>query len=196
MPSPSQIDRILSRLGDLSGAKPRVHAGVAFDPKDGLGGVPDAANADYRGYTAYMRPRQFLQVNPPRDLAQRPIDHIWQAIASGEPIGTPVLYVDRLDDGWQVRGHEGRGRMHALQQIAPDSYFPVAIHPYGGVRARDLSPEDALAWLRADRGGELPTRSAVSILNGRPHIQPRAAEFFNQHGTHPALEDLLRELSQ
>jgi hypothetical protein len=196
-PSPSSLDKMLARLADLSSATPRVHAGVRFDPANGIGGIPDAANADYRGFTAYMRPRQFLQVNPPRDLDERPIDHILKAIGGGDAIGTPILYVDKNPaGGWQVRGHEGRGRMHAMDRIAPDAYLPVAVHPYGEIRARDLAPDNALDWLRADRGGELPARAAISILNKRPYVQPGDAEFFHQYGTHPALEQLIDELSR
>ena len=191
------VRRLLSPVGELPTATPRVHAGVQFDPAHGLGGVPDAANADYRGFMAYMLPKQFLQVNPPRNLELQSIDHILRAIDNREPIGTPILYVDRGPNaGWQVRGHEGRGRMHALQQISPDSYFPVAVHPYGGIRASDLNADDALAWMRPDTGGDLPARPALSILHQRPYVQPRDAEFLQQHGRHPALQQLIKELSQ
>jgi hypothetical protein len=191
----SKLDKLIERVGSVIGGAPRVHAGVQFDSLKGMGGVPDAANVDYRGFTAYMRPRQFLQINPQRDLDTRPIDHILSAIDDGQPIGTPIVYVDRAKDGsWQVRGHEGRGRMTALHQRSPGEYFPVAVHPYGSTRAHDLSPEDALSWLRPDEGGYLPARPAVSILGGKPHVGPSDAEFFQQHGVHPALEKLLQEL--
>jgi hypothetical protein len=192
-----RLDSLISRLADLSSATPRTHAGVTFDPARGIGGIPDAANADYRGYVAYMRPRQFLQINPPRDLNERPIDHILRAIEGGESVGTPIVYVDRgARGGWQVRGHEGRGRMHAMDQLAPDSYFPVAVHPYGETRARHLLPENALDWLRADEGGELPSRPALSILNKRPYVQPADAKFFEEYGAHPALQRLIEELGR
>lgn len=192
---PKYLDDLIKRVGDVVAGAPRVHAGVQFDSMKGLGGVPDASNADYRGFTAYMRPKQFLQINPPRDITERPIDHILAALDDGQPIGPPIVYVDKASrGGWQVRGHEGRGRMMALQQRHPDTLFPVAVHPYGSVRARDLRPEDALDWLRQDDGGELPTRGIVSILSGRPYVQPRDVEFFQEYGQHPALESLLREL--
>ena len=198
MANPSKLDALLSRLANLSSAEPRTHAGVTFDPMNGIGGSPDAANADYRGYMAYMRPKQFLQINPPRDLEERPIDHILQAIDRGEPLGTPIVYVDRgSDGGWQVRGHEGRGRMHALQERHPEAYFPVAVQPEGEIRARHLKPEDVLNWIRPDmRGGHLPARPAVAILNSRPYVQPKDAEFFNAHGAHPALQRLIEELGR
>lgn len=191
-------DDLIARLGNVSATAPRAHAGVMFDPKNGIGGVPDAANVDYRGFMAYMHPKQFLQVNPPRDLAERPIDHILEALDAGQPIGTPMLYVDRMPDkSWQVVGHEGRGRMMALGRRHPDALFPVAIHPFGEVRARHLSGDDTFAWLRPDKtGGHLPTRGALSILESNPRISPAEADFMRRYGVHPALEDLVRELGQ
>lgn len=192
-----KIDEIIQILGRLSSDTPRTHAGVRFDPQGGMGGVPDAANADYRGFTAYMRPKQFLQINPPRDLAERPIDHILEAIDAGQPIGTPIVYVDRMPDrNWRVVGHEGRGRMSALEQRKPDALFPVAVHPFGEVRARDLAAEDAFAWLMPDKtGGHLPARGSAVLLKNQLRVAPADADFLQRYGTHPALEDLLRELA-
>ena len=196
MPNPiNYLDDLIQRVGSVAAGAPRVHAGVQFDSLNGMGGIPDAANVDYRGFMAYMRPKQFLQINPPRDTSAQPIDHIRFALDEGQPIGAPIVYVDRASDGgWQVRGHEGRGRMLALQERSPDSLFPVAVHPYGETRARHLLPEDALSWLRQDKGGELPTRGIVSILNGEPHVADRAAKFWREHGRHPPLINLLQEL--
>jgi len=192
---PNYLDDLIQRVGDVVAGAPRVHAGVQFDSLKGMGGVPDAANVDYRGFMAYMRPKQFLQINPPRDKSTRPINHILSALDDGQPIGTPIVYVDRSKSGdWQVRGHEGRGRMLALQERHPDSLFPVAVSPHGGVRARDLTPENALGWLMPDEGGHLPARAHISILGGRPYANPSDAEFFQKYGSHPAITDLLREL--
>lgn len=190
-----RLDELITRVGSVVAGAPRVHAGVKFDSMKGIGGVPDASNVDYRGFMAYMRPQQFLQINPPRDTSARPIDHILSALDDGRAIGTPIVYVDRAErGGWQVRGHEGRGRMMALEQRHPHSLFPVAVHPYGAKRARDLSPEDALDWLRQDEDGYLPARAAVSILGGKPYVSPADAKFFQEYGQNPAIEDLLNEL--
>jgi hypothetical protein len=170
---------------------------VLFDAASGLGGVPNAANVDYRGYVAYMTPRQFLAVNPPRDTSVRPIEHIQRAISVKEPIGFPILYVDRLPKApsmdtpigdWVVRGHEGRGRMTALSEIAPDSLFPVAVHPQGWVRARHLAGDDALKWIQPDRGASGPARPDVSMLGGSMYARPGVEDY-------PALVRLLDELS-
>jgi len=195
-PPTGRLDQLIARLGALPTATPRVHAGVTFDPANGLGGSYDPANVDYRGFMAYMRPSEFLQVNPPRDMGNGSIDHILRAVEQGEPIGTPILYVDGTPGGeWRVRGHEGRGRMHAMKERSPDSYFPVAVHPLGWVRSRHLSPEDALSWLRPDDGGTLPTRPALSIIHQKPYVQPSVAENYAEYGTRQ-LVDLLEELSR
>ena len=192
-----RLDRLISRIGELTSSVPRTHAGVTFDPRNGLGAVHDAANADYRGFTAYMPPKRFLQINPPRDIAAQPIDHILEAIDAGRPLGPPIVYVDRTPDkDWQVVGHEGRGRMTALQQRHPDALFPVAVHPLGVLRASHLKDEDAFAWLRPDKGGHLPARGNAVILRNQLRVSPSDSEFFQRHGMHPALEDLIRELAQ
>lgn len=166
-------DELIRRLGSVNPATPRVHSGVVFNPRDGIGGVPDAANIDYRGFQAYMTPRSFLDLNPPRDIKHMPIDHIQRAIDAGEPIGTPMLYVDQTPQGWAVRGHEGRGRMTALERMSPDSLFPVAVHPYGVVRARHLQPEDLFKAITPDRRGGASSASVpMAIWRSKPYVQP------------------------
>lgn len=167
-----QLDALLARLGKYSTARPRSHAGVLFSPGSGLGGVPDGGNIDYRGFQAYMRPKDFLGVNPQRDLDSRPIDHIRAAMEAGEPIGAPMLYVRREGDGWLVRGHEGRGRMLALHEMAPADLFPVGIHPYGHHRARDLTPEDLFLRILPDKGGRSGATPRMAILNQTPYARP------------------------
>ena len=167
-----RMDDLLSRLSGYSTATPRTHSGVLFQPGSGLGGVPDGGNIDYRGFQAYMRPGDFLGVNPPRPLDQRPIDHIVSAIQAGEPIGTPMLYVRREGAGWGVKGHEGRGRMMALREIAPDQLFPVGVHPYGELRARHLSPDDLFLRIFPDAGGSSTASPSMAIWNQSPHVRP------------------------
>lgn len=185
-----QLDALIARLGKVNPATPRVHGGFRFDPREGVGGVPDAANIDYRGFQAYLTPRQFLKLNEPRDLRQLPIAHIEQALEGGEPIGTPMLYVDRAPDGWQVRGHEGRGRMTAMRQYNSDALLPVAVHPYGEVRARHLTPEEIFGSIMPDKrfSAGLPTRPDLVIWQQQPYVRPGQE---NNRAVLQALQELL-----
>lgn len=169
-----RVDELISLLGRIDPAAPRIHGGIPFNARDGLGGVPDAANIDYRGFQAYLTPRQFLKLNETRDLRQLPISHIEDALEGGAPIGTPMLYVDRTPEGWQVRGHEGRGRMTAIQQYNRDALMPVAVHPYGEVRARHLTPEEIFGRLLPDRrsAAGIPTHPDLVVWQQKPYVRP------------------------
>ena len=187
MPGLNAIDDLIRRLGKVNPAAIRKHAGIAFDPRDGIGGVPDAANIDYRGFQAYMHPSQFIGLNPPRD-ADRTISHIRDVVDSGGSIGTPMLYVDKTPGGWAVRGHEGRGRMQTFNGIDQSALYPVAVHPYGEVRARHLTPEDLFQRILPDnRGGAQGTRPDLVIWQQSPFVRPGQEE-------NPAVLNALREM--
>jgi hypothetical protein len=173
-----RMDDLIARLGKINPATPRVHGGIPFNAMDGLGGVPIAANIDYRGFQAYMTPRQFLKLNETRDVAHLPITHIEQALESGESIGTPFMYADRTPDGWRVRGHEGRGRMTALQKYDRDALFPVAMVPSGEVRARHLTPEEIFGSILPDQraAAGIPTRPDLVIWQQQPYVRPGQEE--------------------
>ncbi|NBT35403.1 MAG: hypothetical protein EBT03_07670 [Betaproteobacteria bacterium] len=173
MPGLSQLDNIIARLGKIDPTAPRVHGGILFDPRRGIGGTPDAANIDYRGFQAYMRPAQFRGLTPPRS---HPFDYVRDAIASGEPVGTPVVYVDRKPATWQATGHEGRGRMLSLEGISGDSLFPVGVHPNGEVRSRHLAPEDLFRRLLPERGGSGGLSPDLVIWQQQPYVRPGQEE--------------------
>lgn len=181
------LDDLIARLGSVNPATPRAHSGVVFDSRKGIGGVPDAANIDYRGFQAYLFPSQFRRLNQPRDLEVRPIDHIRSAIESGEPIGTPMLYVEKSPGGWTVRGHEGRGRMMAMEERDANALYPVAVHPYGEIRARHLTPEALFTKLLPDQYGDRATRPDLVVWQQRPYVRPGQEES-------PAVLRAIREL--
>lgn len=168
----SGLDDLIRRLGKIDPAAPRAHAGVVFDPRAGLGDTADAANIDYRGFQAYMTPRSFLELNEPRDFSLLPNDYIKDAIAAGDPIGTPTLYVRKTPEGWRVHGHEGRGRMAAMQERSPNALLPVGVHPYGEVRARHLTPEDLFRIIEPDERGLVGTRAPLAIWQQKPYVRP------------------------
>jgi len=129
-----------------------------------------------------------LDLNPPRDTSIMPIDHITDAFGEGKSIGTPILYVDRTPDGWAVRGHEGRGRMMALQDRNPNALYPVAVHPYGEVRARHLTQDQLFSPLLPDpRGGLVQMRPSMAIWQRRPYVRPGKED-------NPAVLQAIREL--
>lgn len=165
---------LLRALGKVDPSAVRKHAGITFDPVDGLGASGDTANSMYRGFQTYMRPWDFLAANPPRTHQH---NYVRDAIAAGEPIGTPIVYADRLDDGqWKIRGHEGRGRMSVLHDIAPDSLFPVAVQPTGWVRARHLDGDSVLRRLLPDDKGAYRVQPRMSSWNGGMYVSPSSQE--------------------
>jgi len=122
---------------------------VVFDSKDGMGAVPNNTNVAYMGFVAWMKPRDFLGLNPvrPTERAADTVKAVTEAIEDGKPIGPPFLKVGLVEEGddagsFRVVQHEGRARMTALDSIQPD--VPVPVHVFGrGVidRGRDITPE-------------------------------------------------------
>lgn len=122
---------------------------VLFDSKDGMGAVPNSANVAYRGFVVWMKPRDFLGLNPVRSTegAADTVKAVTKAIEEGKPIGPPFLSVKLVKEGenagsFQVIQHEGRGRMAAINDIDPDTPVPVHIFGRGAIdRGRDITPE-------------------------------------------------------
>lgn len=122
---------------------------VLFDSKDGMGAVPNNRNVAYKGFVAWMKPRDFLGLNPERAAkhAADTVKAVTKAIDEGKPIGPPFLSVKLVKEGenagsFQVFNHEGRGRMAAINDIDPDTPVPVHIFGSGGIdRGRDITPK-------------------------------------------------------
>lgn len=171
MPNPLNhtVGELIERLAKYSTATARTHAGVRFDPKRGLGEIPDASNIDYMGFQAYMTPKEFIGLNPARNYGY---DYVSKAIQDGSPISTPVLYVRKAKDGWKVAGHEGRGRMMTLDQMHPDSLFPVGVKPMDEIRARHLNQESLWKEISPDNGGVSSVIPRAAILNQTPYVRP------------------------
>jgi len=175
----SSLDELIARIGSVSAATPRRHAGIAFDPRSlTMGGTGDSANIDYRGFQAYMQPSQFRRVNPRRNVGDRPEsdEYLRRAIDAGEPIGNPILYVRQKPGAWAVEGHEGRGRMLELARRNPSALYPVGIHPYGEVRARHLTPERLFDEILPDTGGWQSTRPDLVLWQNKPYVRPGQEE--------------------
>ena len=132
---------------DAASYEGRMTAGrVVFDSKEGLGQVPLNMNVAYKGFVAWMTPKEFLSLNPARPAeavsGKRTISEVTRRIEAGEAIAPPFLMVKEDSNGLRVVGHEGRGRMMTLAELQPDTPIPVHIFGRGNIsRARDLDPE-------------------------------------------------------
>jgi len=118
---------------------------VHYDQKDGLGSVPDNQIVNYKGFKCWMYPDMFLKLA--RRIYIDPQDtrflFLKNAIRKGRPIGSPFLSVtwDESKPVWEVGDHEGRHRVQAIKELWPTEIVEVHIFPYGGLRARDITPD-------------------------------------------------------
>lgn len=123
----------------------------AIDNKNGWGAVPFNSDVDYFGLRVKMKPSTFLDLALPLEEQDRTsVEAIYTHLKQGGSVGSPFLEIS-IPDEWiedenfynpaQVKGHEGRNRMYALQKYQGD--IPVEVHliPRGGLRARHLTPE-------------------------------------------------------
>jgi hypothetical protein len=159
---------------------------VRFGPQ-GIASVPSVRNIEYLGFMVWMRPSEFLRLNPVRDN-----DPAWmkEHIESGREIGVPFIDARLTDDSYdddglplksgitfQVTGHEGRTRMRAIQAVVGDVEVPVAVL-VRYMRARHFTPEGITGaaflpdkrslWGRSDADAE-PFRVRRFALAGREY---------------------------
>ena len=124
-------------------------AGTRFDQEDGLGSTPNNQNVNYMGFVVFMRPSEFLALNPDRE--QPPTLDMAAHIQEGGSIASPFLEVSWENGRWRVRGHEGRGRMAALVELGRDEPVPVQMFGRGEYdRARDISQSQVLSAIHSD----------------------------------------------
>jgi hypothetical protein len=121
---------------------------VTFSP-DGIGSIPIVNNIEYMGFMVWMRPSDFLALNPLRGN-----DASWmeQQIRDGRALGIPFLDVKPPESWWEnrpsldkltftVKGHEGRTRMRAIKAIVGDIPVPVGVAA-SNIRARHWTPSN------------------------------------------------------
>jgi hypothetical protein len=129
--------------------------GVTFSSSSGAGATPNNKNVNYMGFVVWMRPSEFLRLNPPlpQSQMQRSKLHAWHdSLNKGVTLGPPMLYVDLEDEAMDdrdnvlnghfvVKSHEGRHRMKAVSEISDD---PVPVHVFPGhqLRARHFKRFD------------------------------------------------------
>ena len=189
---------------------------VLFDSMGGLGNVPDNTNVAYKGFVVWMKPQDFLRLNPPRPARQAAgaMAATRQAIEEGQGIGPPFLDVELVTEGadagsFRVRNHEGRGRMMAINEIAPDTPVPVHMFGHGAIdRGRDITPEmleglvdpESPVRILADRrvasGGEVKPDAAWHVPVGedyRPNDLP-TGRVYRSPNYRPPLQQVLQEI--
>lgn len=153
---------------------------VYFNNSKGMGAVPDNRNVEYKGFVAFLTPRDFLKLaadhNGKREESAQDFKKV---ISEGYPIGTPFLDISLSDIGEggyaTVMGHEGRARMLALASLANDGIlglhtttrFPVHFFLYDGLRSRHIT-EQMIKSLREDGiipedSKKLPPKSAEKM---------------------------------
>jgi hypothetical protein len=149
---------------------------VIFDSEKGLGQVPWNQNVNYIGFVIWMKPIDFLRLNPERPANSESVKKLRDHILSQEEIrlGPPFIQAswdgeeDGSDGDWIVTGHEGRGRMIALLDIQPDVEVPVHVFPrdkrLGEMRARHVEKPMLFKIFRPDSRAE----------NGRGFLPKRA----------------------
>ena len=125
---------------------------VHYDQKNGLGSVPDNQIVDYKGFKCWMHPDMFLKLA--RRIFIDPQDATYlflkNSIRKGRPIGSPFLSVtwDESKPVWEVTDHEGRHRVQAIKDLWPSEIVEVHILPYGGLRAKDITPDMVQSFMQ------------------------------------------------
>lgn len=119
---------------------------VAFNQRTGMGGTPNSQNVIYLGFAAEMKPSQFLRVALDADRSDDAKKFVG-LIREHAPVASPFLEIHFNEREWEegaelrvsVHGHEGRGRMWAIDEVNGNTPVPVHFFILGGGRARHLS---------------------------------------------------------
>jgi hypothetical protein len=120
--------------------------GLKIDANNGVGAVSDNSNIAYMGFVIWIRPSEFLKLNPPRQ------DNIPSTAIEKKPIAPPFLIAEWKEGYWQVKQHEGRGRCKFIIQQYGDDPIPVQVFPRN-MRARHVTPEMLSASFKGDGTG-------------------------------------------
>lgn len=117
---------------------------VTFSAAHGLGSVPFNQSVYYHGFVVEVRPSTFLRLALPHEEERvAAAKKLVQLVKEGYALGIPFLDIDLEDerfDAPKIKGHEGRGRMLAVQMLNGDSSVPVHVMLRGGMRSRHITP--------------------------------------------------------
>lgn len=119
---------------------------VAFDQEKGMGSTPNNRNVKYLGFVMELKPSTFLQLALDADRSDDAKKFVG-FIRKHAPLASPTYYVKVNEKEYlsgeplrvAITGHEGRGRMWAIDELNGNTPTPVHIILDGGMRARDLN---------------------------------------------------------
>jgi len=149
---------------------------VNIDNVNGAGAVPYNRGVDYFGFKVAMKPSQFLKLALPIERGEATsADGLKQYLSKGGAIGSPWFDIE-IPQQWEdgdfsvpasIKGHEGRNRMIAIQELEGD--VPVEVHFFlrGGYRARDIKPEWIQSFsqaIKAERSNNVVHRPFEKVL--------------------------------
>lgn len=159
-------------------------SGVTFSSSSGAGATPNNKNVNYMGFVVWMRPSEFLRLNPPlpQSQMQRSKLHAWHdSLNKGVTLGPPMLYVDLEDEAMDdrdnvlnghfvVKSHEGRHRMKAVSEIS-DEPVPVHVFPGHQLRARHFKRFDfgSVSFRPISPASAVRVRPSAWALDGVAH---------------------------
>jgi len=164
---PGLVDRLLEGLefgclyeeNELEDPeKPHQVGHYTIDPDKGLGAVGDSNNINYMGFVTYMKPHEFLRLNPDRGEDN---PHVENHMKGGGAIGPPNIRANWQGTHWRVYGHEGRARMKVMAKTPPDLDVPVQVFPRDGkegwgLRARHIGDHMLRAPIKSDKQQPAP----------------------------------------
>lgn len=151
-----------------------------IDNKDGLGAMGLNRDIDYFGFTKKIYLFEFEKLTPTRTSELNAVDIIYDKILNGEKIASPSLFVEWLDSYkmWLIHGHEGRGRIMALNKLYENENISkivrqkITVHIFPNkLRRKDLTNEILNAKFISQKDLKFYDEEKKSFL-----IKPRSYE--------------------
>ena len=138
---------------------------VIYDPYEGLGNVPNGQEVDHRGFTVWMKPSEFIKLNPARrDESEFVKQHFENSLENSGKVSVAPCWVtaEYIDGVWKVDGHEGRGRAAEIHKLQPNELMPVSVFPRGK-KAESLTPSMVRSSFESDAQAQELGEDAFSI---------------------------------
>ena len=161
--------------------------GITYDNRNGAGATPNQQTANYFGFTVTMRADTYLALAADMGDLQR--EDILDIVDG--PIAAPFLTVvwDAERKVWETVSHEGRHRVSSIaRQAGRGAEILVNIMP-NGMRARDITPEMAMADIESESVGShiggygygAVYLDGEKIQNSIIGIQKKSLDSYNQN---------------